>query len=153
MRIKISRHVRISQPKTIAPEFSPFISPTMLIKMISLTFLLDQKSNKKVKSAGIPPHNLVRIACRRCRPQTIRSYFPKTTAPKISRYIFPTMPRKSLRTKREHFSDDVKKSPLKKCKRYTKCAHAKLLAANALGIGEVAASNTFSTRATGGKNT
>jgi hypothetical protein len=39
------------------------------------SFLLDQKRNKKVKSAEIPPHHRVCTACRRCRPQSVVGKF------------------------------------------------------------------------------
>ena len=65
-----------------SPDKTLFTFPMMLIKIPAkmrryfqnkvfslFSFLLDQKRNKKVKSAGIPPHNRVRIACRHGPPR------------------------------------------------------------------------------------
>jgi hypothetical protein len=89
------------------------------------TFLLDQKSTKKIKSAEIPPHYRVRIACRLCAPRASWLLNPENSG-----FSFPTKPEKSPDKLRAHLSNETeRKSPDKKGKIY-KMRYAKLLATN-----------------------
>jgi hypothetical protein len=90
-------------------------------KIFSLfTFLLDQKSNKKVKAAEIPPHNRDRIACRHRRPRA--SWILLT---KISGLTFPMAMKKNHQTNGAHFSNDAGKNHSTKTGFFVKDAEQK----------------------------